>query len=455
MKTLISNYAFDASEKTITFSDYESIALRNILIITNVTDQIIIYNFADTTKGGSVATNVLTLEYDSSSMSDTDVLQIWYWDTSSEQAINDGGNAITVDGTVAVTNAGITTIAGAVSGTEMQVDVASIPAIDLGATDNAVLDSIAAAVGTEGGALADGVLMQGDDGTDRTNILVDTAGHLQMDILTIATNTNTLGKLASNSGTDIGDVDILSIAAGDNNIGNVDVVTLPGVAGDVAGNAADSGNPVKIGGKYNSTAPTFDDGDRGEIQISSRGNILAELKSGTTSMQNGNGILTQGGIAHDSADAGNPIKIGGKASAALPTAVADADRVNAFYDLNGRQVVILNPADFDIVTHTNYARKYYTSSGAATDGIIWSPAAGKRWHITSLIFQTSADATITFEDDKSGGDDPVLKGEFKAGSGLVLTFDDKYPFASGEDAADFTVTTSAGNIYVAVVGYEI
>ena len=38
---------------------------------------------------------------------------------------------------------------------------------------------------------------------------------------------NAIGKLAANSGIDIGDVDILSIAAGDNNIGNVDVASLP------------------------------------------------------------------------------------------------------------------------------------------------------------------------------------------------------------------------------------
>lgn len=39
--------------------------------------------------------------------------------------------------------------------------------------------------------------------------------------------TNAIGKLAANSGVDIGDVDVLSIGAGDNNIGNVDVVTMP------------------------------------------------------------------------------------------------------------------------------------------------------------------------------------------------------------------------------------
>jgi len=37
--------------------------------------------------------------------------------------------------------------------------------------------------------------------------------------------TNAFGKLAANTGVDIGDVDILSIAAGDNNIGNVDIVS--------------------------------------------------------------------------------------------------------------------------------------------------------------------------------------------------------------------------------------
>lgn len=46
--------------------------------------------------------------------------------------------------------------------------------------------------------------------------------------------TAAIGKLVTNSGVDIGDVDILSIAAGDNNIGNVDIVTLPAL---VAGTA--------------------------------------------------------------------------------------------------------------------------------------------------------------------------------------------------------------------------
>ena len=115
----------------------------------------------------------------------------------------------------------------------------------------------------------------------------------------------------------------------------------------------------------------------------------------------------------------------------------------------------LLPPDIDVTTHTNYTKKYYTNAGAVTDGIIWSPAAGKRWHVVSLIINTSAAATVTLEDDKAGGDEVVMKLELAANSGVAYNFTEKYPLASGEDAADLLVTTSAGNIYITAVGYEV
>lgn len=115
----------------------------------------------------------------------------------------------------------------------------------------------------------------------------------------------------------------------------------------------------------------------------------------------------------------------------------------------------LLPPDIDVTTHSNYAKKYYTNAGAVTDGIVWSPAAGKRWHVVSLFVNVSAAATVTFEDDKAGGDEAILKMELAANSGTVIPFPEKYPLASGEDAADLIVTTSAGNVYITCVGYEI
>lgn len=86
----------------------------------------------------------------------------------------------------------------------------------------------------------------------------------------------------------IGNVDIASIAAGDNNIGNVDVASLPAstntieVVGDAAENAAAAGNPLLAGGRYDATPRTLGDGDvgalaldaDGAVQVSDGGNTL-------------------------------------------------------------------------------------------------------------------------------------------------------------------------------------
>jgi len=83
-------YSFDPSAKTITFSGLsQQITLANILLITNVTANTIIYNFADSTNGAtSFANNVLTLDHNTTSMSSTDVLQI-YLDLAGEESLHD------------------------------------------------------------------------------------------------------------------------------------------------------------------------------------------------------------------------------------------------------------------------------------------------------------------------------------------------------------------------------
>ena len=83
-KKLIYNYTFTpgaANAGTIEIAG--NYPLRVFQLITNSTDGDIIYNFADPTKGGSASytssndETILTLEYDTSSMSSTDELQIF------------------------------------------------------------------------------------------------------------------------------------------------------------------------------------------------------------------------------------------------------------------------------------------------------------------------------------------------------------------------------------------
>lgn len=85
------SYAFDKTAKTVTFSGLrQSITLSNILLITNVTANTIIYNFADSTKGAvSFNNNVLTLDYDTSAMANSDVLQIFLDVPSNEESLHD------------------------------------------------------------------------------------------------------------------------------------------------------------------------------------------------------------------------------------------------------------------------------------------------------------------------------------------------------------------------------
>jgi hypothetical protein len=94
MKIKIDNYTFNKTAKTVTFTDYATIRLDGLLLITNATDGVIIFNFADTAKGGTVTGNVLTLTFDTSSMDNGDKLLIYYDDTTDEVALASNQDSI-------------------------------------------------------------------------------------------------------------------------------------------------------------------------------------------------------------------------------------------------------------------------------------------------------------------------------------------------------------------------
>lgn len=211
---------------------------------------------------------------------------------------------------------------------------------------------------------------------------------------------------------------------------STDVLTVQGIASMTA---------LKVDGS-GVTQPVS-----GTVAVTNAGiTTIAGAVSGTEMQVDVVGALPAGTNAIGKLAANSGVDIGDVDVTSLPALAAGTNAIGK-----------LLPPDIDVTAHTNYARKYYTSAGAATDGIIWSPAAGKRWHVTTLYLNVSAAATVTLEDDKSGGDDPVWKGELAANSGVVLQFTEKYPMASGEDAADLTITTTAGNVYVTCVGYEV
>lgn len=97
--------------------------------------------------------------------------------------------------------------------------------------------------------------------------------------------------------------------------------------------------------------------------------------------------LTGGGIAHDSADSGNPLKIGFKAyspDGTTPgTAVAEGDRTDAKADLDGRQLV--NDE------HPRWWSYHVDGSSALTDASVQAdPGDGFQIVITNIVVSSGA-----------------------------------------------------------------
>lgn len=110
-------------------------------------------------------------------------------------------------------------------------------------------------------------------------------------------------------------------------------------------------------------------------------------------------LLLGGNVAHDSADSGGPVKIGGKAETTVPTAVADADRVDAWFDEYGRQVVASSVADIIDVTLTLDTSAYVSgdvlSDTATVTNAVKVP--GGRGRLTSVVVLDEDDQKLALD----------------------------------------------------------
>lgn len=226
------DYTFNASAKTVTFDNVGTLELENVLVITNLVDGIIIYNFADPAKGGTAATNVLTLEFDTTSMSNTDQLQIFYndpvLDTAGGPLVNLGtNNDVVVTGTVAVT--GVSTLS------EQQTQTTALQLLgdpvfvdNAGFTDNTSKVSVAGFYFDETAGTA---LTENDVAAAR----IDSKRAL-VNVLEDGTTRGLRAGVVDETGASA--VDALAVGGG------------------TPHDAVDSGNPLKIGFKAANALPT-------------------------------------------------------------------------------------------------------------------------------------------------------------------------------------------------------
>lgn len=115
---------------------------------------------------------------------------------------------------------------------------------------------------------------------------------------------------------------------------------------------------------------------QGRIVLSTGGTASVTITDGVDTLlinTNGEGYVG-GGVAHDAADSGNPVKIGARAVTTVTAAsVANNDRTDLKADLNGRQFVTDDQVLAELVTlnaNTNQLEGYLDGVETKLDSII-------------------------------------------------------------------------------------
>jgi len=330
------------------------------------------------------------------------------------------------------------------------------------ATDDdgvAHLATIAGAFAADAQAYGSGVLCQGDDGTDRRAILVGTDGHVQVDVLALPASTNTIE-----------------------------------VVGDVAENAAVAGNPVLVGGRYDSGARTLGDGDVGAIALAVDGAVhiddggnaitvdgnlttvttvttcstvtnLSQLGGTAITMDEGvhgtgcqritiatddDGVLSLGIIddwdaTHNSAASADGPQLMAAYDSAKPAVVEDADAVRVLADAYGRLLAGVEPQAFEAV--------FDSGNATAEANVVYASAETTIIVVQSYVISSDVEGWIKLQDEEG-----VAKtGKFwlKAGGGVAITLPDKAPIVLASNKDLEVICEAVGNVSVSVTGYTI
>lgn len=250
-------------------------------------------------------------------------------------------------------------------------------------------------------------------GNTAAALQIDGSGHLQVDLAAASTsvtisdgggsvtvdNNGTFAvqaTLQSNSGVDVGDV------------------TINNASGGSAVNIQDGGNSITVDGTVSATSA--------------------------------------GDVAHDSVDSGNPVKVGGKAVSAEPTAVANADRANLITDLVGKLITLpyANPENFVSGAITS------SMTGTTSTSLVAAPGSGLRNYITTIIV-SNAHATVGTDiaiQDGSGGTTLLTIPAAAVYGGAVINLPVALRQPTTNTALFCANVTTGASTKVSAVGYK-
>lgn len=246
------------------------------------------------------------------------------------------------------------------------------------------------------------------------SLTVDDGGSsLTVDGTVAATQSGTW-TLGANSGVDVGDV------------------TINNSTGASAVNIQDGGNSITVDGTVAATQ-------------SGTWNV------GTTTTVTTVGTLTGGGVAHDGADSGNPVKVGMKAGTADITAVANNDRTDMRADTLGHQVIRPYALHENLVSGGTVGTPLTNTTSTS---MIASAGAGRRNYITAITV-TNAHATVgTVVQIRDGSGGTILWEGYAApvGGGVAISFPTPLR-GSAATAVHGVCVTTGSSTSISVSGY--
>jgi hypothetical protein len=173
------------------------------------------------------------------------------------------------------------------------------------------------------------------------------------------------------------------------------------------------------------------------------GSGVTQPVSGTVTASN-----TAGDVAHDSADSGNPVKVGGVARSSEITAVANGDRANLVTDLVGKLITLpyCNPENL-------LAGSTSDITGTSNTSIIAPQGASVRIYVTSLIV-TNSHATVGTWVNVKDGTTTIYTGYAAAvGGGFAVTLPTPLRLTANT-ALNAACETTGSNTRVSAVGYK-
>jgi len=355
------------------------------------------------------------------------------------------------------------TIAGAVSGSEMQVDVVgALPAgtNNIGDVDVASLPSLPAGTNAIGKLAA-------NDGVDIGDVTINNASIPVTGTFWQATQPVSLASVPSHAVTNAGTFAVQESGAA--------LTALQLIDDTVATTAA--AIPTKglaVSGTDGTNARVLKTDTSGELQVdvltlpANASVNVAQMNGTSVSMGNGvsgtgvqrvtiasdstGQIIANGGVAHDGVDSGNPVKVGAKAMSALSTAtmVAAADRADNVADLDGALIIRSGRPLGDMLSE-----RVSDTAGTSAAFTNFAATASTRNYVTAItVFNSSATAGyVDFRDGTAGS--ILYTVPLPAGGGAVVTMGGEPLFrTSANTALAYDVSAALSTVYISISGFK-